>query len=546
MIVGAYLDCSRNAVMKPSEVKKYVEYLSAFGYQELYLYMEDTYEMAGEPYFGRLRAKYTAKELKELDDYCYARGIELIPAIQVLGHMGTSYRWAHFEDIIDTDDILLVGEEKTYAFLDKAFACLRSIFRTDRVHIGMDEAHNVGKGKYLARYGYEKPHVILRKHLEIVSALLDKYGYTGMMWSDLFFKFANDEKYSSEGLDEKLFAEATAKIPDNIEVFYWWYYSHDQKEYDDMLSLHKKYFRKANFAGGACSWQGFAPLNEMSLNVSKVALRSCIAQGVDRAIVTLWQDGGGQCSFYSVLPCVAAWAEFANGNFDLEKIKRQFEKVVGEDWDTMMLLNLPNHVAEERLTAEDRVEMKPKNPSLYMLYNDYFCGAFDCFVKEGDGARFADYAKRLAAHGEGKFGYLFDTLTKLCEVLELKYDLGVKTRRIYQAKDKKGLQALVEKEYTLLPERIERFLESYLAAWDRENKTSGAEVEDIRLGGLIQRTKHCKAILQKVIAEDFIVEELEEPILNYAGSGAPTGTPVSNNRYLHQATCNVLSHDVIY
>ncbi len=28
MILGAYLDCSRNAVMKPSELKKYIDILS--------------------------------------------------------------------------------------------------------------------------------------------------------------------------------------------------------------------------------------------------------------------------------------------------------------------------------------------------------------------------------------------------------------------------------------------------------------------------------------------------------------------------------------
>ena len=52
---GVMLDCSRNAVMKPSAIKKFVDYLSAFGYNMLQLYTEDTYEVKNEPYFGYLR-----------------------------------------------------------------------------------------------------------------------------------------------------------------------------------------------------------------------------------------------------------------------------------------------------------------------------------------------------------------------------------------------------------------------------------------------------------------------------------------------------------
>ena len=64
---GVMLDMSRNGVMKVSEVKRYVDYLKAFGYNSLQLYTEDTYEVDGEPYFGHLRGRYTKEELKEID-----------------------------------------------------------------------------------------------------------------------------------------------------------------------------------------------------------------------------------------------------------------------------------------------------------------------------------------------------------------------------------------------------------------------------------------------------------------------------------------------
>ena len=60
---GAMLDMSRNAVMKPEEVKKYARLLKSLGYNMIQLYTEDTYEVSDEPYFGYLRGKYSKEEL---------------------------------------------------------------------------------------------------------------------------------------------------------------------------------------------------------------------------------------------------------------------------------------------------------------------------------------------------------------------------------------------------------------------------------------------------------------------------------------------------
>ena len=60
---GVMLDCSRNAVMKPEQVKKFATVLKSFGYNMFQLYTEDTYEVENEPYFGYMRGRYTAEEL---------------------------------------------------------------------------------------------------------------------------------------------------------------------------------------------------------------------------------------------------------------------------------------------------------------------------------------------------------------------------------------------------------------------------------------------------------------------------------------------------
>jgi hypothetical protein len=49
---GVMLDMSRNAVMKVDALKKYMQIIKKMGYNALFLYCEDTYEVEGEPYFG--------------------------------------------------------------------------------------------------------------------------------------------------------------------------------------------------------------------------------------------------------------------------------------------------------------------------------------------------------------------------------------------------------------------------------------------------------------------------------------------------------------
>lgn len=74
--VGPMFDLSRNAVMKVDRFKEMIRMLAVMGFDSAMLYMEDTYEVKQEPYFGYMRGRYSYDELKELDDYAHRFGIE--------------------------------------------------------------------------------------------------------------------------------------------------------------------------------------------------------------------------------------------------------------------------------------------------------------------------------------------------------------------------------------------------------------------------------------------------------------------------------------
>lgn len=150
---GVMLDCSRNGVMKPGAIKRIIRHMAFMGLDTLMLYTEDTYEVPEYPYFGYMRGRYTQQELRELDAYAQGFGIDLVPCIQTLAHLQCAVRWRAFEDVVDTADILLTDEEKTYALIEAMIQACRNSFASRRIHIGMDEAYLVGLGKYRDKHG---------------------------------------------------------------------------------------------------------------------------------------------------------------------------------------------------------------------------------------------------------------------------------------------------------------------------------------------------------------------------------------------------------
>ena len=90
---GTMIDCSRNAVMKPAAVERWIDLTASLGYDSVLLYTEDTYEVPEYPYFGYLRGRYTQDELREIDAYAESMGVELVPCIQTLAHLAQFLQW---------------------------------------------------------------------------------------------------------------------------------------------------------------------------------------------------------------------------------------------------------------------------------------------------------------------------------------------------------------------------------------------------------------------------------------------------------------------
>lgn len=526
--MGVMIDMSRNAVMSVEGLKKFIPLLAKMGYNTLMLYTEDTYEI-DEPFFGYMRGRYSKSELKEIDTFATEHGMTVIPCIQTLAHLDAFVRWNTTP--LDYGNILLADDEKTYELIDKMFASCAQCFASRKIHVGMDEAYMLGRGKHLDIHGYEQIDVIMKRHLERVLKIAEKYGYEIMIWSDMYFRQWNGGKYFAP--KSIVPPEIIASFPQEVIPVYWDYYKTNEEAYCAMIENHKQISQKTWFAGGAWCWYGMTPFNKFTLRAMKPAYDACKKHGIKDVFLTMWGDDGGECSVFSVLPSLYYLAQYAKGITDEEEIKKGFRRLIGVSYDDFMKLDLPNDIVDSTV--------RPKNPAKYMLYSDYFNDFLDYTVKPGAGEQYARFADELSAVAKKtrRYRWLFDTAAKHCRLLEIKYELGLKTRRAYEAGDKETLRKLAEKDYPEAVRRYKIFAEAYEKQWMMTNKPHGFDVQHHRLGGMLLRTEACrKRILEYVNGKIDRIEELDEPLLPY-GEQENGGT---FNKANYFATPNLVYH----
>ena len=521
--LGLMIDMSRNSVMSLEGLKRFIPLLKKMGYNMLMLYTEDTYEVDGEPYFGYMRGRYSKAEMKEIDAFAKSHGIKVIPCMQTLAHLDTATRWGKIP--VDMGPVMLVDDPRTYELIDHMFATLSECFESRLIHVGMDEAFQLGRGKHLDKYGYEPGHEIIGRHLQKVKEIAKKYDYELMIWSDMYFRSWNDGEYYIRRTE--IPKEVVDSYDPEVIPVFWSYAYYDSVLFTDapripeMLDNHKQLSDKTWFAGGVWTWRGFIPSNRYSIESMVPAIRDCEEKGIRNVFMTIWGDNGGECPKMSVLPSLHYIAEVAKGNTDEASIKAKFKRNFGIDFDDFMKIDLPNELNGYVWKHGGEV-----NPSKYMLYTDYFNGFLDYTVTLGDGAKYKKFADELreVAKKNRKYAILFNAAAKLCDALEVKYELGVRTRAAYVNGDKAELKRLAENEYVLTAKRLKEYAKAEEKMWYYENKPCGYDIQTRRLGGIIYRTEVCrKRLLDYITGKVDSIPELEEKILPYpkATEGIP-------------------------
>ena len=526
--LGIMLDCSRNAVFTVDYLKSYLERLAILGYNMVMLYTEETYQIGGEPFFGFMRGAYTPAEIREIDDYAASLGIELIPCIQALGHLEQIFKWGKYADIRDLKGILLEGEEKTYALVEKMIATWASCVRSRRIHLGMDEAHGLGTGEHEKRFGRQSAFDIINRHLKRCCAICGKYGLKPMIWSDMYFRIGSKTNTYYD-LDSQPSAKVVKGIPKGLDLVYWDYYHSDQDFYEKFIEKHRAISGDPLMGSGVWTWFSFWHDGFRTRATVEPCLKACRAKGLREVFFTMWGDRGGICDYDSAFNGLAYAAELAfTGAAPEATLEKRVRALFGgSSYKAASILGDAVRFQDINILLDD---------PLMLLYTwsvsvseDFFSDTL--FPK----CRFADvkaaFEKARAAMAKAPDGDAGSApfARALAEALCLKISLAEKAfalvgKKSHRAGAKALLDAAVDYE-----EAVSQFYSEFHRMWRTRNKPFGFESIQLRLGGQVIRAGELIMRLEAFLADTKAktLPELDElarigrtPVLS---RGAPYG-----------------------
>lgn len=487
---GIMLDCARNAVPSVDGLKKLIPLLVLNGYNYLGLYLEDCLEVSGEPYFGYMRGRYSNYDIKEIVEYADLFGLEVVPYVQTLAHLYTIFHhWEQYYNTCrDINDILLMGEDRTYTLIENIVKTVSQLFKSKRIHIGMDEAFLMTYGKYKKLHDNFDRNEVFISHVNRVVGICEKYGLQPYAWGDMFLKHVNKDS-----------------MPKNLSLSAWEYNQTDEKYYADLIDGLRKITNNVEMSSAAHKWYGYAPLNEYSINCIDSAIKGS-QNKTDSFCLTLWGDDGAECSYNAVLFSIIRTANKVLKNpLNDEQLSEFSVALTGYDMSELLALDLPNKVFD---CPMDKVV----NVSKYLLFEDVFMGISDrnesevyqaYFVKNGKIMK--DLAKR-----QSYYNFLFDEMAKLCEVLSIKCTLRLQLLCAYQNKDNKKLRSIANIKIPQVIKKVKVLKDAVETTWLKENKTQGFEIQNLRLGALIERLSFCRRYINKFLSGKIKkIEELE-------------------------------------
>ncbi len=264
---------------------------AAWGYQELYLHLEDAVHYPSLPGIGRDDA-YTYEELGELVLKAAQCGIRVVPIVNLLGH--TQYLIKHPElrelnELRDAQgDPLVSGQicplhPRTLEVAAKLLQDMAPYCTAGKVHVGLDESFHLGKcprcREEVARVGLAGH---FAGHVNRLHQLATRHDLQLGLWADMLY----------------FVPEAIPQLPRGITAYDWYYYPFSHKprveffnfaERDLFPALHKQGIHYYGCPmNGAFRYEPLPVFGDRLANIRSWWQR-CRALKADGMLVTSWE-----------------------------------------------------------------------------------------------------------------------------------------------------------------------------------------------------------------------------------------------------------------
>jgi len=274
---GVMVDISRDKVPTTESLRALIDRLASLKINQVQLYSEHTFAYANHGVVHAEASPLDAEAITELDAYCRARHVELVPNQNCMGHMNRwlahePYRQLAIEPEGFTDPYGIRRPPMTLEptnpgsleLVRELLAELLPLFTSRRVHVGLDEA-------------WELPHTRIDDFLDWVGtlrALPELAGREMLMWGDMVTGRR----------------DLVDRLPDGVTVCEWGY--DDWYPFDERCAVLAEAGVPFWVAPGTSSWMSILGRATNARNTCRRAAEAALAHGATGYLNTDWGDNG--------------------------------------------------------------------------------------------------------------------------------------------------------------------------------------------------------------------------------------------------------------
>ncbi len=272
---GTQLDLARGPMPKLDYLKRVVRTISEFKLNQLYMYMEDSFRLEGQPLIGALSDTLSREEWRELVAYARDFHVEIVPAQNSCGHLHKILRFEKYSDLGERPHgHVLAPDAASLGFLQNLYSQMTGVFPTDFYNIGCDETWELGQGRSAAKAQQEGPGKLYVEDLMRVHDLLRGYNKQPIFWGDIALQYP----------------ELIKTLPKDLIVATWEYFVHPN--YDKWL----KPYQDAGIRIIVCPWVRNTNLMMPDYEQAAVNIGRFVSEGKQRGAIgmdnTVWNDDG--------------------------------------------------------------------------------------------------------------------------------------------------------------------------------------------------------------------------------------------------------------
>lgn len=283
---GAMLDVSRDQVPTMATLRAQIDDLARWKINQLQLYVEHTFAYRAHPEVWAAASPLTGDECRELDAYCRARHIELVPNQNSFGHLERWFRHARYRPLANAPDgFTFKGKPReaygldptdpgSLRFLDGLYRELLPHFTSRMFNVGCDETIDLGQGRSADACASRGVGPVYLDFLKQVHRLARGHGRTIQYWADIALSHP----------------ELIGELPRDAVALAWGYEA--DHPFARELSVLAGAGLKTYVCPGTSSWLSFAGRSANAIGNLRAAANAGRGVGVAGYLITDWGDEG--------------------------------------------------------------------------------------------------------------------------------------------------------------------------------------------------------------------------------------------------------------